>query len=230
MPFYGSINPVVQCLHVSRGNCAQRRSARLRLHWPGPQVEAFESKLKDWVTSPHVLTLNSGTSALHLALRLAGVEHGDEVISTAMTCMATNVPILANGARIVWADINPKTGNLCPKSVAEKITPKTKAIVCVDWGGYPCDFTELRAIADQHKIALIEDAAHAFGATYKNQKMAALPDFTTFSFQAIKHVTTVDGGAHLPVGRGLQTGQAFEVVRNRPRRPPEGLPLRRGCP
>ncbi|WP_081452780.1 DegT/DnrJ/EryC1/StrS family aminotransferase [Verrucomicrobium spinosum] len=161
----------------------------------GPQVEAFESKLKDWVTSPHVLTLNSGTSALHLALRLAGVEHGDEVISTAMTCMATNVPILANGARIVWADINPKTGNLCPKSVAEKITPKTKAIVCVDWGGYPCDFTELRAIADQHKIALIEDAAHAFGATYKNQKMAALPDFTTFSFQAIKHVTTVDGGA-----------------------------------
>ncbi len=161
----------------------------------GPQVEAFELKLQQWVSSPYVLSLNSGTSALQLALRLAGVEPGDEVISTPMTCMATNVPIMAMGARIVWADINPLTGNICAQSVAQKVTAKTKAIVCVDWGGYPCDLNELRAVADAHGLALIEDAAHAFGAKYQGRYLGAIPDFTTFSFQAIKHITTVDGGA-----------------------------------
>jgi len=161
----------------------------------GPRVDLFEEKLKAWFSSPYILTLNSGTSALHLALRLAGVGPGDEVISTPMTCMATNVPILANGARVVWADIDPATGNICSKSVKEKIGPKTKAIICVDWAGYPCDLDELQNIADQYGIKLIQDAAHGFGSRYKGKFVGGIADFTCFSFQAIKHLTTVDGGA-----------------------------------
>lgn len=161
----------------------------------GPRVEAFEAALKDWFSSEYILSLNSGTSALHLALRLAGVGQGDEVVSTPMTCMATNTPILANGANIVWADIDPNTGCISPESVRAKITPKTKAIMAVDWAGYPCDLNELQAIANEHGIKLIEDAAHAFGATYNGQKVGGIADFTCYSFQAIKHLTTVDGGA-----------------------------------
>ncbi len=161
----------------------------------GPRVDLFEEKLKSWMSSPYILTLNSGTSSLHLALRLAGVGFGDEVVSTPMTCMATNLPILANGARIVWADIDPNTGNISPQSVREKITGKTRAIICVDWGGCPCDLDELQAIADDHKIKLIEDAAHGFGSRYKDKLVGGIADFTCFSFQAIKHLTTIDGGA-----------------------------------
>lgn len=161
----------------------------------GPRVELFEAKLKSFVSSPYILTLNSGTSALQLALRLSGVEYGDEVISTPMTCMATNVPILASGAHIVWADIDPITGNISVNDVKNKITSKTKAIICVDWGGYPCELDELQNIARQHNVKLIEDAAHGFGSLYKDHFVGGLVDFTCFSFQAIKHLTTVDGGA-----------------------------------
>lgn len=161
----------------------------------GPRVDLFEKKLRSWMSSPYILSLNSGTSSIHLALRLAGVETGDEVITTPMTCLATNVPILGNGAKIVWADIDPTTGNICPKSVREKINPKTKAIICVDWGGSPCDLDELQSIADEHSIKLIEDAAHGFGSQYKGKFVGGIADFTCFSFQAIKHLTTIDGGA-----------------------------------
>jgi dTDP-4-amino-4,6-dideoxygalactose transaminase len=123
------------------------------------------------------------------------VGSGDEVISTAMTCAATNVPILAMGARIVWADIDPWTGNIDPTDVVRKITPKTKAIICVHWGGYPCDLDELNAIAAGHAIKLIEDACHAFGSTYHGRPIGCHSDFSCFSFQAIKEMTTVDGGA-----------------------------------
>lgn len=161
----------------------------------GPRVERFEKELANWTSSPHIVTVNSGTSAIHLALRLCGVEPGDEVITTPMTCMATNVPILGHHAKIVWGDIDPETGNLCPRSVAAKITPKTKAILCVDWAGYPCDLEALQHIADHHGIKLIEDAAHGFGARYKGRLVGGIADFTCFSFQAVKHLTTVDGGA-----------------------------------
>jgi dTDP-4-amino-4,6-dideoxygalactose transaminase len=128
-------------------------------------------------------------------MRLAGVGEGDEIITTAMTCTATNVPILERGARIVWADIDPLTGNIDPQEVEKKISPKTKAIVVVHWGGYPCDLDELNAIAKKHGVKLIEDAAHAFSASYKGHAVGSHSDFTCFSFQAIKHLTTVDGGA-----------------------------------
>lgn len=160
----------------------------------GPKVEDFEKKLTPWFRNPNILTVNSGTSAIHLALRLAGVGYNDEVISTAMTCTATNEPILERGARIVWADIKPDTGEIDPVDIQRKITPKTKAIVVVHWGGYPCDLDEINRIAARQKIKVIEDAAHAFGAQYKGRPIGGHSDFVCFSFQAIKHLTTVDGG------------------------------------
>lgn len=161
----------------------------------GPRVKEFEKQLAPWFGNPNVLALNSGTSALQLALRLSGVGFGDEVISTAMTCTATNEPIMAMGAKIVWADIDPWTGNIDPADVEKKITPKTKAIMCVHWGGYPCELEELNAISQKHGLKVIEDAAHAFGGEYHGTPIGSHSDFSCFSFQAIKHMTTVDGGA-----------------------------------
>jgi perosamine synthetase len=161
----------------------------------GPRAEEFERQLAPWVGNDNVLALNNGTAAIYLALRLAGVGPGDEVITTPMTCVATNMPILAHGARIVWADIDPWTGNVDPDDVARKITGRTKAILVVHWGGYPCELAELRDIAGRHGIRLIEDACHAFGSTYRGRPVGADSDFVCFSFQAIKEMTTVDGGA-----------------------------------
>jgi len=161
----------------------------------GPKVDIFERLLADEFQNPRVLTTNSGTSAIHLAARLAGVGPGHEVICTPMTCTASNMPILERGADIVWADINPHDANIDPDDVERKITSKTRAIVCVDWGGYPCDLDRLMDIAEAHGIYLIEDACHAIGASYKGARIGSISMFTCFSFQAIKHLTTVDGGA-----------------------------------
>ena len=161
----------------------------------GPRVEEFERQLGPWFDNDNVLALNNGTAALQLALRLADAGWTDEVISTPMTCSATNEPIMVMGAKIVWADIDPWTGNIDPRDVARKVTPKTKAIICVHWGGYPCDLDELNTIAAEHGVRLIEDACHAFGSTYHGKPIGSHSDFAAFSFQAIKEMTTVDGGA-----------------------------------
>lgn len=161
----------------------------------GPKVEEFEKALTPWLGCDRILTVNSGTSAIHLALRLAGVGAGDEVITTPMTCTATNEPILERGARIVWADINPTDGNISANDISRKITNRTKAIVVVHWGGYPCDMDEICRIAAARGIKVIEDAAHAFGAEYRGRSVGSHADYVCFSFQAIKHLTTIDGGA-----------------------------------
>lgn len=183
----GLVNPLKQVLYS--GYIGQ-----------GTKVIDFEEKLAQFINNPLVLTVNSGTSALHLALRLADVEWGDEVISTAMTCTATNWPILAQGAKIRWADIDPATGNVDPDTIKKLITKKTKAIMVVDWGGYPCDIDTIKNIAGD--IPVIEDAAHAFGSIYKKRMVGQSADFTCFSFQAIKHLTTADGGALFVKERG----------------------------
>lgn len=159
----------------------------------GAKVDEFEKALAYKVGNSKVLSLNSGTSALTLALRLANIGPGDEVISTPMTCIATNVPIVTAGAKIRWADVDPDTGLIDPENVDRKLTAKTKAIVAVDWGGLPCDYDTLREVANG--IPLISDAAHSFGGRYKGVRIGAVADFTAFSFQAIKTITTVDGGA-----------------------------------
>lgn len=160
----------------------------------GPRVEEFEENLRHYFKNNNVLTVNAGTSALQLALRLANVGPGDEVISTPMTCTASNMPILAAGAKIVWADVDPVSGLISVDSIKEKITLKTKAIIMVHFGGIPCDIDAINDLAKAHGIKTIEDAAHAFGSEYKGQKIANHSDFVMFSLQAIKHITTVDGG------------------------------------
>jgi dTDP-4-amino-4,6-dideoxygalactose transaminase len=161
----------------------------------GPRVAAFENELAPWFGSPNVLALNTGTAAIQLALRLAGVGPGDQVISTPVTCVATNEPVLACGAEVTWADIDPGTGNIDPVDIARKITPRTKAVLAVHWGGYPCDMDEINELARRHGLKVIEDACHAFGAVYHGAPVGSHSDFVCFSFQAIKEITTVDGGA-----------------------------------
>ena len=162
----------------------------------GAKVEEFEKLLAARFGNRNVLTLNSATSGLHLALRLAGVGHDDEVISTAMTCTATNMPIMGIGAKIVWADVDAESGLIDPLDVERKITKRTKAIMCVDWGGTPCDLDEIMRIAAKYGLKVIEDGAHAIGSTYRGRTIGSgIVDYTVFSFQAIKHITTVDGGA-----------------------------------
>lgn len=160
----------------------------------GEKVEEFEKALEIWIGRKTIATVNSCTSALVLSLRLSGVNAQDEVISTPVTCTATNTPIIQMGAKIVWADVDPWTGNINPESVKAKITKKTKAVVAVHWGGNPCEIDMLESICKQNRLKLIFDCAHAFGATYKGEPIGSYGDFSCFSFQAIKHLTTGDGG------------------------------------
>lgn len=161
----------------------------------GKNAELFEKKLTEKLGIVNPVTLNSATSALHLALAVAGIKAGDEVIIPAQTFIATGLVVLMQGATPVFADIQPDTGNIDPASIREKITPRTRAVIPVHWSGYPCDMDEINAIAKTHGLAVIEDAAHAIGATYKGRPIGSLSRFTAFSFQAIKHLTTGDGGA-----------------------------------
>lgn len=163
----------------------------------GPRVQAFEEQLGAWLGNPNVVALNSGSAALQLAVRLAGAGPGDEIISTPMTCIATNQAIVLQGARILWADIDPETGNLDPADIARKINARTRAIMVMHWGGAPCDMREIQALADAHGLAVIEDACHALGARYGGRMIGAHSDFVCLSFQAVKVMSTGDGGALL---------------------------------
>lgn len=139
--------------------------------------------------------VHSGTAALHIALLLLNIGPGDEVISTPMTSEPTNTTIALTGARIVWADVDPETGLLDPKSVRSKITEKTKAIMLVHYAGMVCNMNEFNKIANEFNIPVIEDAAHALGSKYNGKIVGSNSRFTCYSFQAIKQMTTVDGGA-----------------------------------
>lgn len=161
----------------------------------GMQVTQFQKALSDYLHVKNLVVMNAGTSALTIAYKLAGVEPGTEVISSPMTCIATNTPIDNLGAKIVWADVEPETGSIDPKDIERKITSKTRAIVYVDWAGNPCDLEAIDAIGKKHGIKVIQDAAHAFGATWKGCPVSDFSDFTCYSFQAIKHLSSGDGGA-----------------------------------
>ena len=160
----------------------------------GEAVKTFEEEFGKYLGNPHVLSLNSGTAALHLALMLAGVGEGDEVISTALTAEPTNVAILQTGAKVVWADVDINTGVLLADSVREKITSKTKAIMIVHYAGIVGDMNAFKKISEEFDIPIVEDAAHALGAKFRGQMIGSVSAYTIFSLQAIKHITTVDGG------------------------------------
>jgi perosamine synthetase len=169
----------------------------------GSKVEEFEHALQQFLeTDEAPLSVNSGTSALDLAYHLVGVTQGTEVISTAQTCTATNGALALRGADIVWADVDKYTGLIDPLDVGRKISRKTVAIVAVDWGGKPCDYDMLKS----YGIPVIEDAAHAFGAQYHGRK-ALGGDYVMWSFQAIKHLTTGDGGALMTPLDQLERGR-----------------------
>ena len=158
----------------------------------GAPVAEFEHAFGRAVGCQNILSFYSGTAALHAALVLAGVQPGGEVITTAMTAEPTNMAILHAGGRVVWADVDPVNGNLTAASVAEKITPRTQAILVVHYGGIPAPIDAIRRAANG--IPVIEDAAHALGARYDGAPIGKHSEFVMFSLQAIKHMTTVDGG------------------------------------
>lgn len=161
----------------------------------GPKVAEFENQLGKHIGNKNVVVTNSCSGALMMALQMSGVGPGSEVITTALTCQSTNQPILQLGGKIVWADIQKETGNIDPNDVERKITTHTKAIIVMHWAGLPGNLNELNNIAKKYNIKLIEDAASAFGAEYNNSLIGNHSDFICFSFQAVKHLTTGDGGA-----------------------------------
>lgn len=161
----------------------------------GVQVKNFQQELKKFLGVDNLILTNSCTSALTLALKLSGVEVDTEVITSPMTCIATNTPVINLGAKIVWADINSNNGSINIKDIEKKITEKTKAILFVNWAGTPCDLEEISKIGKKYNIPTIQDSAHSFGAKWNDVCTSNYTDFTCFSFQAIKHLSTGDGGA-----------------------------------
>ncbi|HJO77376.1 MAG TPA: DegT/DnrJ/EryC1/StrS family aminotransferase [Pelagibacteraceae bacterium] len=161
----------------------------------GPLVDKLEKIFSTkFANNMSSVAVGSGTDALHLAYILSGIKKGDEIICPVFTCTATNIPLLYIGAKIKFADVNPDTLNISIESVKNLITKKTKAIVFVNYAGLPCELNELNKIAKKNKLILIQDAAQSLGATYQNKPITSYADYTIFSFQAIKHVTSGDGG------------------------------------
>ena len=171
----------------------------------GPKVDEFESLLQDFLGNPCCSVVNAGTSGLHLALHIIKSDQDClscrcEVLTTPLTCTATNFPIRGNGLDIKWVDVDPTTCNMDLTDLRRKIGPQTLAIMVVHWGGYPCDLDELKSIQDEcenlygFRPPVIEDCAHAFGATYRGKLLGNHGNICMFSFQAIKHLTTGDGG------------------------------------
>ncbi len=160
----------------------------------GVKEREFRAKAAARFGARHVVACNSGTAALVASLKAIGVGPGDEVVTTPYTFIATNTSVLEVGAKPVFADINYATLNIDPESVRRKITPRTKAIIAVHYGGLPVDLDRLRSVAAEAGVPLIEDSAHAMGSAYRGVPIGAQGDFVTFSFQVVKIVTCGDGG------------------------------------
>ncbi len=171
----------------------------------GPLVEEFEQGLCNYLGADYATVVCNGTAALHLAYAALDIGPGDEIITTPLTFAATANAARYLGAELRFADVDPDSGNILPSSVATLIGPKTKAIVAVHLGGLPVDMEELRNIADRNHLWLVEDAAHALGATYRGRRIGSgLADVATFSFHPVKHLTTGEGGAALTNNKRLK--------------------------
>ena len=160
----------------------------------GPKVGEFEERFAEWVGAKHAVSFSSGTAALHAAAFAAGLQSGDEAVTTPMTFCATANCVLYQGATPVFADVSADTLNLDPQEAAKKISARTKAIIAVDYAGHPADLTALRELAAKHGLVLIEDACHALGAEYLGQRVGGIADMTVFSFHPVKHLATGEGG------------------------------------
>ena len=214
----------------------------------GIVVDQFEKAIQDFIgDAPTVVTTNSATSAEHLVFHMLkdkgktanihlgqmnwpGISEEDEILTTPLTCTATNWPILANKMRIKWVDVDPNTCNMDLDDLERKITRKTKAIMIVHWGGYPLDLDRIKQIQEKafslfgFRPIVIEDCAHAFGSTYKNKRIGSHGNISTFSFQAIKHLTSGDGGCivfpegYLDVANRAKLLRWFGIDRNQNRK------------
>src|SRR5579863_256670 len=168
----------------------------LRSDWltTGPKVAEFEEAFAARVDALHAVSFSSGTAALHAAAFAAGLGTGDEAITTPMTFAATANCVLYQGATPVFADVSADTLNLDPEKVAARITPRTRAILPVDYAGHPADINAFLEFADRHGIVVIEDACHALGAEYRERRIGSIAHMTVFSFHPVKHLTTAEGG------------------------------------
>ncbi len=160
----------------------------------GPKVTEFERKVADYVGAKYAVAVNSGTAALHIACLAAGIKEGDEVITSPITFAASANCVLYCGGMPVFADIDEKTYNIDSQEIEKKITENTKAIIPVHYTGQPCDMDKITAIAKKYNLFVIEDAAHALGASYKGKKIGSISDMTCFSFHPVKPITTGEGG------------------------------------
>jgi perosamine synthetase len=160
----------------------------------GPTVLEFEKKFSSQVGAAHGVAVNSGTAGLHCAVYAAGIGPGDEVITSPITFMATANCIHYQGAKVVFADVEPDTLNIDPEKIKDCLSPKTKAIIAVDFTGHPANLGLIGEIAKNNNLVFIEDAAHALGATYKSSPVGSIADMTTFSLHPVKNITTGEGG------------------------------------
>jgi perosamine synthetase len=168
----------------------------LRSDWltTGPKVNEFEEAFAAHVGAGFAVAFSSGTAALHGAVFAAGIEPGDDAITSPLTFAATANCILYQGGRPVFADVREDTLNIGPERVAKCITPRTKALLPVDYAGHPADLDELHQIADDHGLTVIEDACHALGAEHRGRRVGSISHMTVFSFHPVKHLTTGEGG------------------------------------
>jgi UDP-4-amino-4,6-dideoxy-N-acetyl-beta-L-altrosamine transaminase len=186
----------------------------LRSDWltTGPKVEEFERAVAEFVGADHAVCFSSGTAALHAAVFAAGLKAGDEVITSPLTFCATANAVLYQGARPVFADVCDDTLDLDPHAAAASITPQTRALLPVDYAGYPADLDAFLDLAARHKLIVIEDACHALGATYKARKVGAIAHMTVFSFHPVKHVATGEGG--MVTTENAEFAQRLRMFRN----------------
>jgi perosamine synthetase len=186
----------------------------LRSDWltTGPKVAEFEETFAARVGAAHAVSFSSGTAALHAAAFAAGLKPGDEAITSPMTFAATANCVLYQGATPVFADVSLDTLNLDPEQVAGRITPKSRAILPVDYAGHPADLTPIMDIARRHGLIVIEDACHALGAEYGGRRVGSIADMTAFSFHPVKHITTGEGG--MVTTNGPQLAETLRRFRN----------------
>jgi perosamine synthetase len=168
----------------------------LRGDWltTGPKVGEFECAFAGFTGAKEAVAISSGTAALHACMNALGIKAGDEVIVPAMTFAASANCVVYEGGTPVFADVQEKTLLIDPASVENKITPRTKAVVAVDYAGQPCDYDALKKIASKHHLALVADACHSVGGRYKDQNVGTLADLSAFSLHPVKHITTGEGG------------------------------------
>lgn len=160
----------------------------------GPKCKEFENKVADMVGAKYAVSFANGTAALHGACYAAGIKEGDEVITTPITFAASANCVRYCGGTVVFADINPETFNIDPEDIKRKITPKTKAIIPVDYAGQSVDIDAINKIAKEHNLVVIQDSAHSLGTKYKNKYVGGLCDMTEFSFHPVKNITSGEGG------------------------------------